>query len=334
MGLLRFFLAFVVFCGHSSANFNTWITSTEAVRGFYVISGFLMALILSNPSKYQTYSQFVTSRFLRLWPCFIFVSALTLIARIIADSSLLQDFFTLSILTKCFTIFSNIFILGSDWICFFSWKGNFQPIWKSSEESLVHFLLIPQAWTLGIELSFYAIAYHILRNKKIFTIFFFITLFFNILFIFYFSPSKEPINYRFFFVELLFFYLGIFSFRFSNFFLEKQQSYLIVFFLLFYFILKISLWFFICLFFLIPKILLYDKYALIRYLGHLSFPFYLVHKIVIWSASFLFAGFQFSWVKCFCLEFLFSLVCAAVLLQFVIKPFDGYRKNLKGLFLY
>lgn len=327
MGLLRFFLAFVVFCGHSSGNFNTWITSTEAVRGFYVISGFLMALILTHPSKYSSYSQFVTSRFLRLWPCFICVTFLTLIARLFSDSLILKEFFLLSTGSKVLAIFPNLFMVGSDWICFLSTTANVQLVWESPEKSLIHFLLIPQAWTLGIEFSFYAFAYFIIKNNRIFTSMFFLSLFFNLFFL---SFENEPISYRFFLSELIYFYIGIFSFKISGSFKKLQlfKSIFFLFLLILFLVLKNSLFYYLLLFILLPDILTFDKSSICNFFGHLSYPFYLIHKLAVWFVIYIASGFSLHPAISFFFEFLLSLGCAIFLYYFVIKPLDVYRKIL------
>jgi peptidoglycan/LPS O-acetylase OafA/YrhL len=72
LGLFRIMLAISVLIGHSSLIFGTNIgNGVIAVKSFYIISCFLMALILTK--KYHTYDNFLINRFLRLYPTYIFL---------------------------------------------------------------------------------------------------------------------------------------------------------------------------------------------------------------------------------------------------------------------
>lgn len=77
MGILRLFLACSVITGHAVSPILgiKGISGGEAVRIFFVISGFYMSLVLTD--KYRSRSAFYLNRFLRLYPAFLIVAMLT-----------------------------------------------------------------------------------------------------------------------------------------------------------------------------------------------------------------------------------------------------------------
>lgn len=78
LGMLRFFLAISVVATHLSEGrlfFHYW--GAFAVFGFYLISGYLITRVLNDTYKFDFYT-FASNRFLRLFPIYYFVAALTL----------------------------------------------------------------------------------------------------------------------------------------------------------------------------------------------------------------------------------------------------------------
>ncbi|MDB5486643.1 MAG: hypothetical protein JWQ58_358 [Reyranella sp.] len=72
MGTLRILLALSVLAGHTSGILGNRLVRTDvAVHLFFVVSGFYMALILTD--KYQDRAIFYLNRFLRLWPTYLAV---------------------------------------------------------------------------------------------------------------------------------------------------------------------------------------------------------------------------------------------------------------------
>jgi peptidoglycan/LPS O-acetylase OafA/YrhL len=184
VGSLRFLLAFAVAGGHALGSFNfpnIYLYGGEAVQIFYMISGFLIALILRG--KYADTANgnwiFYSNRAVK-----IFVPYLTVLGATVALSALFyvltgnavslnsfaQEGSTMSIATWLFALFTNLFILGQEWAflliyrsgqLFFSLQALDQPPIASQ------FTIIAPAWTLSIELAFYAIAPFILRRKLV-----------------------------------------------------------------------------------------------------------------------------------------------------------------------
>ena len=82
MGILRFLLATSVIIGHSSPIYGlSLLDAGLAVRVFFIISGFYMTLILNSKYHVQRggYWLFVSNRFLRIYPSYLVVLAVSLL---------------------------------------------------------------------------------------------------------------------------------------------------------------------------------------------------------------------------------------------------------------
>ena len=175
-------LAFAVAGGHALGAFNfpnIYLAGGEAVQIFYMISGFLIALILRG--KYADSANgnwiFYSNRAAK-----IFVPYLTLLGATVALSaffyvftgkaaalnSFVEEGSTMSLRTSLFAVLTNLFILGQEWAflliyrsgeLFFSLRALDQP------PIAAQFTIIGPAWSLSIELAFYAIAPFILRRN-------------------------------------------------------------------------------------------------------------------------------------------------------------------------
>ena len=175
-------LAFAVAGGHALGAFNfpnIYLAGGEAVQIFYMISGFLIALILRG--KYADSANgnwiFYSNRAAK-----IFVPYLTLLGATVALSaffyvftgkaaalnSFVEEGSTMSLRTWLFAVLTNLFILGQEWAflliyrsgeLFFSLRALDQP------PIAAQFTIIGPAWSLSIELAFYAIAPFILRRN-------------------------------------------------------------------------------------------------------------------------------------------------------------------------
>ena len=186
MGLLRTVLALCVVAEHSGGIFGLrLVPGFIAVQIFYVASGFYMALILTE--KYigpGAWWAFYVNRFLRLFPIYYAVLALTLIgaALAIASGRALpgylsgwQDFGdSVGAWKLALVSLPNFTILGMDLLHFFD-LGPTGTITLAVEPGVGlhdfaavgrHFSVVPQAWTLGIELMFYAIVPSIVRWRS------------------------------------------------------------------------------------------------------------------------------------------------------------------------
>jgi peptidoglycan/LPS O-acetylase OafA/YrhL len=128
-----------------------------AVRSFYVISGFYMALILSGRYA-RDVGWFYQARALRLYPAYWLVLAATVAAMVAQHDPGLDHWRALvddrDWPTLAWAAFTNLFMVGLDWNFF-------------AGPALTRFNLIPQAWTLGLELTFYAVAPLLVRCRTV-----------------------------------------------------------------------------------------------------------------------------------------------------------------------
>ena len=347
MGFLRLLLALSVVSAHIINNsFFSLVGGIVAVKTFYIISGFYMAMIINN---YKNNIAFFKSRYLRLFPVYFIC---LIIAYYLGDGETAenQKLFNndqVPLITHLFLSFTNIFIFFQDLVMFISVKGGeffFTSNFKSSNPPLYHFLFIPQAWTLGIELSFYMLAPLMIKKKNIKLIIFLILLSLTLrLLLIFFDFKGDPWTYRFFPSELALFLLGSLSYYiFSdlNIRMSKIKIYLIYILIIvftfcysfiglpgrsiIYFSLVVSsLWFI----FQETKNSKIDKF-----LGELSYPVYCSHLLI---NSYIFNKINFisnndlifftSFAK------LFIIIIISAIIYFLIQiPVDRYRKIYKS----
>jgi peptidoglycan/LPS O-acetylase OafA/YrhL len=312
MGILRFILAITVVTVHSSAIFGfTFVGGQIAVQTFYIISGFYMSLILNEKyiGRNNSYALFISNRFLRLFPIYWTVLLLTIIYSVLVaistkgqNAGQLTNYVTyshiMSFKSLIFLGFTNIFLLFQDAVMFMGLNVSsgelfFTTNFANTTPQLFTFLFIPQAWTIGIEISFYLIAPFLVRKKPIVIFSLIILSILLRLFLVKNNLKGDPWSYRFFPTELVFFLLGIISYHIYqiirninikeiypkilfaiilvftlsyNFFQIPGKSY-------FYFFI-----FFICLPFVFK---LTKKWKKDSYIGELSYPIYISHILVL-----------------------------------------------------
>jgi peptidoglycan/LPS O-acetylase OafA/YrhL len=184
MGLLRFILATAVICGHSTPIGNIPLLDDGlAVRAFFVISGFYMALILDSKYERKRHSLwlFYSNRFLRIYPMYYVTLLFALLIYFAAaihtgkpvdrliywvQAAHLGLWFPLILLAL-----AQVLIFGieaSSLVDFnpdkgFSLQGTLPspatvPGWR--------FSFLPQAWTIGIELAFYTLVPFLVHLRK------------------------------------------------------------------------------------------------------------------------------------------------------------------------
>jgi peptidoglycan/LPS O-acetylase OafA/YrhL len=154
MGAIRLLLALAVVVGHAAAyGFIPPYTpvyglapvhATLAVQMFYVISGFYMGLVLTEKYRGTGWRwRFYVSRYTRLMPAYLLVLVATHLY--FGDSVLTRPIDTWG--DVAFLV-ANVSLLGIDLTAFYSLGPGVLAAGQ---------LLVPQAWSLGIELSFYLI---------------------------------------------------------------------------------------------------------------------------------------------------------------------------------
>ena len=234
MGALRLLLALAVVVAHASPPFGVHLFEMTggplAVQIFYVISGFYMALILSR--KYVgegAFAAFVKNRVLRLYPMFLVVLFATLAlgvgielltGRAIEPLAFwLEHRGHMSLGGALLLGISNLTILGQDLVSFTAIDPVSGQLYLTADfhrEAVPgwQFLFVPQAWTLSVELMFYAVAPFIVRRRPLVVLCLMAaSLLLRVYIMRQWHLFNDPWTYRFFPTELLLFLAGALSYR-------------------------------------------------------------------------------------------------------------------------
>lgn len=185
MGLLRMYLAVCVIAAHSES-VVPWSLhdGREAVQVFFIISGFYMQLILSG-KKYASIWKFYLSRFVRIFTSY-YVCLLIVIAASVLSGKVWGQWLTLASTRglsegweepgfgSAFACMSNISLFFQDWVMFAEQRPGgalaFTPCFREGVNQLWNFLWIPQAWSVGVELTFYIAAPFLARRFSAFAL--------------------------------------------------------------------------------------------------------------------------------------------------------------------
>jgi peptidoglycan/LPS O-acetylase OafA/YrhL len=215
MGLLRLILASSVVLGHASA--GVIFTGPErAVQTFYIISGFYIAMVLDKTEAYKSVAVFYTNRFLRLWPSYIVIALTTLAGKLLVERSFASEFASLPVSAMLVLSFANLTLFLQDWVMFLAVpRGHLQftSNFGTAHPRLDHFLLVPQAWSLGVELSFYLSAPFLLKKKNLTLGIVAGLALTGRLIIYSKGLNHDPWTYRFFPFEITLFLIGSLSYR-------------------------------------------------------------------------------------------------------------------------
>jgi len=183
MGILRLLLAVSVLCAHlhgkAVLGFR-FLNGDLAVQCFYMISGFYMALVLNQKYRPGQYAFFLCQRYLRLWPTYVFIALLGLAGECLVSpaagpaagalqawrehGSLLHPGAWLAL------VVANLAIVGQDWVVFYAVDPHSGALywtryWNREPIPALSFLAIGQAWSLGVEISFYLLAPWLVRQR-------------------------------------------------------------------------------------------------------------------------------------------------------------------------
>ncbi|MBP0597945.1 acyltransferase [Herbaspirillum sp. LeCh32-8] len=352
MGILRFLLALSVIVMHAGPVFGlNFSTGVQAVEAFFMISGFYVALILRE--KYVGsgyYWRFIGNRALKIFPMYwavlgllvIYCSRAYLRSGNFGPMNIYLEFpEVISAKFLVLSALSNILIFGQDVAMFLGFNEasnglEFTANFAASSPPVFRFLLIPQAWTLALELMFYLIAPFLVNRSNLLLL---AIVALGACLRFWFAQhnyfNSDQWLYRFFPLELPFFLVGILLYRIYS----KLKSIEIHRVLLlctgmmglvaaalqiplemnkwiFYLIVAIAI---PCLF------ILSKKSALDRWIGDLSYPIYISHLFVMWvlSASDMFqkTGIDRGTLTAIC------TVCFAVALVHLFRPIESFRQR-------
>ena len=229
MGTLRVMLALFVVAAHiQMPSFLKIMGGGEAVQCFYMVSGFYMALVLTR--KYTgpgSTVRFWGSRFFRLWPAYFLVVALTVAIALVMPFAGVHSGMTAGWEEHRDDI-------GWGWQALFGWldvtllfqdTAHFFAV--SPVDHLPHwinlappeaieghiFFVVPQAWTIGLELWFYLLAPFIVRRSLPQLALLAVAGVGIRLWGFEHGLNRPPWDYRFFPFEFSLFILGVIAYR-------------------------------------------------------------------------------------------------------------------------
>ncbi|WP_165352141.1 acyltransferase family protein [Solidesulfovibrio carbinolicus] len=224
MGILRFILALSVVVGHADHSSGLpGLDTTLAVRSFYMISGFYMALVLSSKYKTKPYYVFICSRYMRLFPAYLAVLVLTVVYGFVTWAvvgsvqwPLAGWVHTVTGLSDSAIVgyaLSNVFLFGQDILSFFNVAPDGRLVLdylaRYTDGPFGGYMLVPQAWTLGLELSFYLVApFFIARSSLVIASVVAGSCLLRFAVFPWCGIEAERLGYRFFLFEIIFFCFG------------------------------------------------------------------------------------------------------------------------------
>jgi peptidoglycan/LPS O-acetylase OafA/YrhL len=233
LGTVRFLLALAVVCAHvGKLPFTIPLGSLLAVQAFYIIPGFLIALVWTN--KYQRspngLSLFYSNRAARIYILYWTVVVISIVAALVIKW-LTHDFPSYfgspprGLLP--YALFTNTWIFGSSWAYWLGYaslpnvsidQGSlyFTMEYTSSPWPVWRTMILSPAWTIDLELCFYLLAPFLVsvRLRYILAI---IAASLAARFSWYaVGHNVDPWNYRFFPFEIGLFMLGVAAYRVSS----------------------------------------------------------------------------------------------------------------------
>lgn len=373
MGILRLYLALCVVGVHSGPLFPWSVhDGHQAVQIFYLISGFYMQMVYG--ANYATPAEFYASRFIRIFFPYWVILALTLVLSLVSVQFQWQWIWTSvhpyfegpfqrnGVLGVVLAGLSNATLFFQDWVMFLSddvgrgleWTADF----RTSGYPLYHYLLIPQAWTVSVELTFYLLVPLLsgLRSRTLVAIAL-AALLARVYAYEMLGWKHDPWEYRFFPFELALFVLGMLSQRLYQrlpsraraFRLQGWGPYLLAgvvlvgvlvasskgvewlgavvgyhyAVLVFYGLWALAIPVLFCIF---------GSYKFDRFIGELSYPVYLSHLVVVSVAVALQSKLAWPAGAVGPVAGVLSVLLALVLYVYVFKPLDARRYILAKKF--
>ena len=300
MGLLRLILAISVLIAHSTPIFGfTLVGGRVAVQSFFMLSGFAIALTFSH--KYQNdLKSFYKNRFIKLFPLYWFFTIAVIITSFITTGkfTIFKDYLITPI-SKIILIIFNTTPLFTDVTNFLALNINngqifFTSAFRNTVPEIWNYLILPQGWTIGLEITFYFFAPLLIKQKtKTLIIISAFSLIARILAYQFLGLAHDPWEYRFFPFEIIYFIAGILAYRI---YIESRMGRLYIrpflliipifaFTILFQYIpfnTKRMIAYYFIFFLSIPFLFHLSKdNKFDRLLGEISYPLYLCHFLII-----------------------------------------------------
>jgi peptidoglycan/LPS O-acetylase OafA/YrhL len=361
MGIIRLALALSVVAAHSSPwPVFGFIHANYAVEMFFMISGFYMAMVLATKYAGRSPWDFLTNRLLRIYPTYwtvlLVTGALMYVGTFPEQTRPFVRLYEASfnnwsgLWALLVVALSNTSLLFQDVFMFLSVRDDLQFRFTSDfnreANPAWHFLLVPQAWTVSLELVFYALAPYLVRRRS-FVLWVLVLLSVSIrLSLLSVGLGFDPWTYRFLPSEIAFFILGILSYRVKSrriypkvviatilaITLLAQHSARLALpmlrvpaspFPIMLVLLAVSL-----LYLGMPEIFRISKNSRIdRICGELTYPVYISHVLVLTLIDALVTDSgHFSWLDGFGPRLLCIVVIAAALAWLIERPIDRVRQ--------
>ena len=366
MGALRTLFAIAVVFGHSFG--YVFVGGQNAVQLFYMISGFLISYVLVECKAYPSMKIFYINRFLRIYPIYLFIALLTLFLLLLTpaidnDVGFTEVYQSAPFFANLLLIISNAIVFFQDWVMFAGVENGhlvFSSNFYASEIKLWHGLLVPQAWSLGVEFTFYLFAPYILFNKSRMLSLLGISVFLRIILVHTGLGANDPWTYRFFPTELAVFLLGacshqfllplyrrIFSQEKLNVFTKNATWALIIVTIIFSFIpisesIKSQI-FFVLFFTLMPFAFIFSsRVQWDKLIGELSYPIYISHIFILHIIIYFYCDFlaiqvlnyhenvsQLAKFIISLITVILSILFSILLNRYIANPVDMIRKRFK-----
>ena len=341
MGFLRTILALVV-CLIHAGGIEGYVPmyGDVAVQGFYVVSGFYIAMVFTE--KYARLRHgaavFWVNRYLRLAPAYVIVS---LIAYLTIGRFALGG---LDLHERALVLLSQFTMIGQDIFMFLGYEPGSGWFFTRDFHALTpaqipayRMMMIPQGWSIGVELWFYAVApFLVLRRTGTLVAVIGATLFLRLAAGSALGFTGDPWNYRFFPFELGTFLLGVLSYRAWNaqpdatsFIAGLMPLAGLVGLIAAYHYVPLGesekRWMFLLLLaFALPRIFNATRHSILdRRIGDLSYPLYIVHLLCF---SLLAPWFSGPWKTPLLVAA--ALGCAMILALAVERPGERFRRAL------
>lgn len=343
MGLVRFLLALAVLLAHMPTSTVHFIHGGLAVQAFFVVSGFYMAMVLDE--KYSDTKLFYTNRLLRLAPAYFAMMAIALVALLgfgltVTSSMEIMEATYTNPLSAVVMVFENIFVIGQHWTYWFMIDEQgalaLDPYGgMPTETSAVAFqaLLVPQSWSLSLELFFYAIAPW-LAKRHMGTLVAIAAASIGIRFLGYLMPVELPLwQGRLFLPVLFMFVFGMLAYRAMPL-VEKlpRAAHFTLLALLIALIVglphtgwsgDVQVWM------VYIGVAIGTPFAFAatrrwkadRWIGELSYPIYLTHLVVMAPVLI------YEWPYPTWTAIILTLALSAAILQFIERPVDRWRQR-------
>lgn len=255
---------------------------------------------------------------------------------------IIENFKKIDTFSKLYIFIINALIIGQDSTLFLGLNTHgtlhFVSNFYNSNPCVYQFLLCPQAWSISLELVFYIIAPIIVKfNYKLILLIIIVLLFSRIL-LYKSGLNYDPWTYRFLPLEFFFFLAGNISFKIYLYLKKTNPSKiinLIIFSILFFVIITfnylnynnlIKQYLFYTIFTLCIPFIFYlsKKSSIDRFIGELSYPVYLFHILIITYCFPVF--YKIFGVFTSIITIVLTIVVSYLIVLFLIKPIDNYRK--------